>query len=69
MGVILFYTLGKFIKNETKFNKRLYAKNKIVARDECSKVLKIMGQKFYYLSHFVWTDTEKPEMKRWTKVG
>ena len=41
--VILLYTLGKFIKNEAKSNKRLYAKNKIVASDECSEVLEIMG--------------------------
>ena len=40
---MLLHTLGKYIKNETKFNKRLYAKNKIAASDECLKVLELMG--------------------------
>ena len=43
LRVILLHTLGKYIKNETKFNKRLYAKNKIAASDECLKVLELMG--------------------------
>ena len=42
--VILFlYTVGKYIKNRTKFNKRPYAENKMVAPDECLKISEIRG--------------------------